>query len=386
MKQIQQKDKPFNVSPTFGTELDNRSFQSRPNYENGGQPKSKIKRLVKRVVLSVVALIVIGVVGFGWDLYSAVSSLTGQRNPFTLISTIFPRPLAETNGRINILIAGYSVGDPHHQGASLTDSIMIASINPKNKTGVLVSVPRDLWVNIPGNGYSKINAAYEYGQRDNFSKPGYFPGGMGLLEEVVSKDFGVNFNYYALINYAALKDAVNAVGGITITIHSTNPKGIYDAYTHLKLPNGRVTLNGQEALNLARARGDNAAGDVSYGLSGSDFERTQHQQQMLVALKDKASQMSSLINPITVIRLVKSVGSNVITNLDVGQMETMYSDTKGISNKNIKEVTINNYNGQDLLSNYSTYQQGYFQEALVPAAGYQDFSAIRQAVHQLMYQ
>ena len=249
MKQIQQKDKPFSVSPTFGTDLETRSAKSRINHEGIIQPKSKIKRLVKRLLLLIAALLVIGVVGFGWDLYSAVSSLTGQKNPFALISTIFPRPLTEINGRVNILIAGYSVGDPNHQGASLTDSIMIASINPKNKTGVLVSVPRDLWVNIPGNGYSKINAAYEYGQRDNFSKPGYFPGGMGLLEEVVSKDFGVSFNYYALINYAALKDAVNAVGGITITIHSTNPKGIYDAYTHLKLtPKSLLTTSSNKPM------------------------------------------------------------------------------------------------------------------------------------------
>ncbi len=386
MAKFEQPDRLPYASPTFGTKFEKKAVNAPLSSGQEKPVKSKSRKFIKRGLLLLSALIILSVLVFGYELYSTAANLTGQHNPFALITTLLPEKLAESNGRVNILLAGYSVGDPHHQGAALTDSIMIVSINPKNKTGVIISVPRDLWVHIPGNGYNRINAAYEYGQSEGFSQPGYFSGGMGLLQEVVSKDFGVNFNYYALINYQAFKDAVNAVGGITITIHSTNPKGIYDAYTHLKLPNGPVTLNGQEALNLARARGDNAAGDVSYGLSGSDFERTQHQQQMLVALKQKASKMSSLINPITVLKLVKSVGNNVKTDFNIGEMETLYSDTKGISTKNIKQVTINNYNGHDLLSNYNTYQGGQLQEVLIPAAGYQDFSAIKQAVHQLIYQ
>lgn len=343
--------------------------------------KGKFKKWIKRALLAIVALVIIAVAIFGWEFYSAAANLTGQHNPIKLFQTIFPQSLAESRGRVNILLAGYSVGDPHHAGAQLTDSIMIVSINPNKNTGTLISVPRDLWVNIPGYGHNKINAAYEYGQINHFNENGYFPAGMGLLEKVVSQNFGVNFNYYALINYAAFKDAVNAVGGITITIHSPDPRGIYDAYTNLKLPNGRVTLNGQEALNLARARGDTAAGDVSYGLPNSDFTRTQHQQQMLVALKDKASQLTSLIDPLTTIRLIKSVGDNVKTDLNIGQMESLYSDTKGISNSNIKQVTINDYKGQNLLTDY--YVDG--QDALVPAAGTYDYSQIKSAVNTLIY-
>ncbi len=365
------------ASPNFGTKLAHKKARLRSSVtaNDATSRQAKIKRWIKRTLFALVSLVVILVLVFGFNFYNAIAKLTGQHNPISLLSTLTPQSLKETHGRVNILLAGYSVGDPHHGGAMLTDSIMIISINPKTKAGAIISVPRDLWVNIPGYGQSKINAAYEYGQRGGFNKKGYFPGGMGLLEKVVEQDFGINFDYYALINYAAFKDAVDAVGGIKIDIQSPDPRGIYDAYTNLKLPNGWVTLNGQEALNLARARGDGP----SYGILNSDFTRTQHQQQMLVALKDKAAKMSSLLDPITVIKLVNAVGNNVITDLSVGQIESLYYDTKSISNNNIKQVTINNYNGQNLITNY--YIDG--QDALVPAAGTFNYSQIQSAVKSL---
>ena len=67
---------------------------------------------------------------------------------------------------------------------------MVVSLNPTNKSAVLISIPRDMWVDIPGFGYQKINAAYEDGQSENFSQAGFDSGGMGLLEEVIQEDFG----------------------------------------------------------------------------------------------------------------------------------------------------------------------------------------------------
>ncbi len=343
---------------------------------------SKTRRYIKRGLLLLLAALVISAGLFVWEVYSAAANLTGIHSPVNLIDTLLPQKLAETNGRVNILLAGYSAGIPSHPGPLLTDSIMIISLNPKNKLASLISVPRDLWVKIPATGYSKINAAYEDGLRENFHQKGYFPGGMGLLQKVVSQVFAIKFNYYALINYAALKDAVNAVGGITVDIQSPDPRGIYDAYTNLKLPNGLDALNGQQALDLARARGDTVAGDVSYGLPDSDFTRTQHQQQMLVALKDKAAKLTSLINPITVLKLVKAVGGNVKTNFNIGQMETLYQDAKVINNKNINQVTLNDYNGKNLIANYYTDNQA----TIIPAAGPFDYSQLQQAVKALLNQ
>ncbi len=365
-------------SPTFGTKFEKVSPPEHTPKPDKPTKKPKRLRRVKRIILSVIALIFIVAVIFGWQLYNSASRLTNEHNPFSLIASLWPRAPAESNGRINILLAGYSADDPNHQGAQLTDSIIIISINPKTKASSLISVPRDLWVYIPGYGQSKINAAYENGI--NFNKPGYFPGGMGLLEQIISRDFGIKFDYYALIDYTALKDAVNAVGGININISAQdtqNPNGLYDPYTHLKLPNGNVHLDGQMALDLARTRGD---GPGSYGIPLSDFTRTMYQQKELVALKDKVVNASTLFNPLTIVKLVNTVGNNVVTNLKIGQMEWLYKYVKGISNGTTNQVTLNDYKGQNLLTNYYIDNQ----DALVPAAGVTDFSAIQAAVNQII--
>jgi LCP family protein required for cell wall assembly len=243
---------------------------------------------------------------------------------------------------------------------------------------VLISIPRDTWVDIPGFGYQKINAAYEDGQSENFSSAGYDNGGMGLLEEVVQQNFGITTDYYGLIDYSAFKDAVNAVGGVTLTINSPDPAGLYDPYTNLNLPNGTLKLDGLQALDLARARGD---GPGSYGFPNGDFDRTQHQQQLLVALKDKASSAGIIANPIKLGDLADAVGNNLKTDMSVGNMESLYLDSKDIGNKNITQLTLNNVNGQDLLTDYYAPDG---EDALIPAAGFDDFSQIQTVIGSLL--
>jgi LCP family protein required for cell wall assembly len=323
--------------------------------------------------------ILIGSGGFlGYKFYEDASKLTGNKDPVALLSALLPAKLNETNGRVNILLAGYSADDPDHQGADLTDSIMIISIDPSTKSAVMISVPRDLYVNIPGFGYSKINAAYEDGQSENYNASGYVNGGMGLLEKVVSQDFGVTFDYDALVNYEAFKDTVNAVGGVTVDIKSDDSNGLYDPNTNLDLPDGNVTLNGQEALNLARARGDGAG---SYGFPDGDFDRTEHQQQLLMALKNKIGTGSLITDPLKITKLADAIGNNIKTDMSLGDMEALYKDTKGISDSNIKQVTLNSYNGTDYLSDY-TSEDG--EDALVPAAGANNYSAIQTVVSNLL--
>jgi LCP family protein required for cell wall assembly len=354
--------------------------QPLPNDTNTNNPKRhfSFKRGIKRTfILVLVCLIAFGSF-MGWELYNNASKLTGDKNPVSLLGDLLPSSLKETNGRVNILLAGYSADDPGHQGADLTDSIMIVSIDTTNKTATLISVPRDLYVNIPGYGYSKINAAYEDGQSESFSESGYASGGMGLLEKTIGTDFGVQFDYEGLINYEAFKDSVNAVGGVSVDIQSDDARGLYDPNTNLNLPNGVVNLNGQEALDLARARGD---GYGSYGFPNGDFNRTQHQQQLLVALKNKISSGSVISNPLKIAKLANGIGNNIKTDMTVGDMETLYEKTKGISDNNIKEVTLNSYDGTDYLTDYETNSG---QDALVPTAGIGNYSQIQELMQNLL--
>ena len=216
----------------------------------------------------------------------------------------------------------------------------------------------------------------------NFNQPGLPSGGMGQLQQIVQTDLGIPIDYEALIDYTAFKDAVNTVGGITVNINSPNPNGIYDAFTHLRLPNGRVNLNGSQALDLARARGDIVAGDVSYGIPNSDFTRTMYQRAMLKALFKKALSVGVLSNPIKISNLVSAFGNNVETNLTLGDAISLIKVTNGFNLNNIHSAAYS-YGGQGaLLSDYTDPVSG--QEALIPSAGLDNFSQLKAYYHQLV--
>ncbi|HEX7368430.1 MAG TPA: LCP family protein [Candidatus Saccharimonadales bacterium] len=341
----------------------------------------KRKRTWKRAALGVLIIVLLigGWVGFKF-LYNFIKVFHG--NPFSALATTPLR--GEDSGRVNILLAGNSSDDPGHQGANLTDSIMVVSIDTRNNTAFMLSIPRDLWVAIPGYDHAKINEAYVDGQQEDFNKSGYFPGGMGLLQEVVQNDFGIKLDYYALIDYGALRDAVNAVGGITVTIHSQDPRGLYDPSTDyatggplVRLSNGVHTLDGEQALDLARARGD-AYG--SYGFPSSDFDRTANQRMMLLALKSKMTSTGVLANPIKLTNLFDAVGKNVHTDFSPSEAHRLYDIGNKVPGNDISSIGLNNADGVNLLSNYTTYTG---ESALVPAAGMDDFSDIQAFVRRL---
>ncbi len=292
----------------------------------------------------------------------------------------------EDQGRVTILLAGNSVDDPGHGGAELTDSIMLISLDTKNNTAYMMSIPRDLWVTYGPTdcsvGYSgKINATYVCGEETKFSEAGYPPGGMGLLAKNIENNFGVDINYYARINYTAFKDAVNAVGGIDVTIKSEDPRGLYDANIAkvdggpLKLTNGPQHLNGQTALNLARARGDT----ISYGFSRSDYTRTEHQRQMLLALKDKALSVGVLSNPAKISSLFDAAGNNVETDFKTSEIRRLYTLSKQISNNNIQSIGL----ADDNVSLVQSFTAPNGTSAVRPVAGVTDFSFIKAYIKRI---
>lgn len=323
-------------------------------------------------------LVFLFLLGIGiWDAVSlsrASQKMFGNGNLLSLLGG----DLAEHSGRTDILLAGYSADDPGHSGADLTDSIMLISLDRSTGKSYILSIPRDLYVDIPGFGYAKINEAYEDGQQESFSESGYAAGGMGLLEKVVTTDFNVPIDYYALIDYAALRDTVNAVGGITINIQSSDPRGIYDPSTDYTstsccaladYPNGPVTLDGKQALNLARARGD-AYG--SYGFDQADFDRTEHQRQMLVALKQKVVHWNVILNPLKTGHLFDGMANNVKTDLSTGNVLPLFNLFN--KSKDIQSYSLRDLNGQNYLTSYGG--------ALIPIAGIDDYSQIQSALSQ----
>jgi LCP family protein required for cell wall assembly len=341
-------------------------------------PKKEKKRrgkrkLFKRAGLVIGVFVLVAGLTIGFKFYRNIANLTGNNNPLSLFSLFHPSHLKNDNGRVNILVAGNSADDAGHDGGDLTDSIMVLSLDTHTHSALMLSIPRDLWVDIPGEGYSKINAAYP-------------DGGMSLLQKTVENNLDIPIHYQVLVNYTAFRDLVDAVGGITITIKSSDPRGIYDPsldYTSryccalAKYPNGKVSLDGKQALNLARARGD-AYG--SYGFPQSDFDRTEHQRQMIMAIKDKVVSTNLITSPLEVSKLADAVGKNVRTNLQVNDLQSLYYYSKDISDSNIQSASINELGGKQLLMSFTTSSG---QSALVPAAGVDDFSDIQAQIKKL---
>lgn len=329
----------------------------------------KPKKPLPRRILSYTLLVVLSLfIGIGvWDAVNLSRATTKTFGSGNFLSLLAPHAIKEQNGRTNILLVGYSLDDPGHPGAVLTDSIILLSLSTTNHTGYMLSIPRDLYVRIPGYGYGKINEAY----RD---------GGMSTLAGIVSDKFNSPIDYTVLINYAAVRDTVNALGGVNVNIKSPDPRGLLDTNISLadggplKLSNGLHKLDGQTALNLARARGD-AYG--SYGFPQADFDRTEHQRQILLAIKEKVS-LWLILNPLKNGRLLSAVGQNTITDVKVHEARPLFSLLNRANPASLKSYSLRNLNGKNYLVDYLTPTG---ESALVPTAGLNDYTQIDAAVN-----
>lgn len=343
------------------------------------------KQAIVRSAIAAFALVLLVGGWLGWKGLTAVNKVF-HGNVFSDAHALFSNAKlkGEDKGRVNILLAGDSADDPNHGGAELTDSIMILSIDTQHHTGFMLSIPRDLWISIPGWSHQKINAANDV---TNFNQAGYPKGGMGQLEQIIQTDLGIPINYYTLVNYTALKDVVNTLGGVSVNIQSSDPRGLYDPNISkadsgpLLLKNGLQTLDGQTALNLARARGDPTYdGRVEYGFPNSDFDRTQHQRQLIVAIEQRASSAGVVANPLKVSRLFSAIGNNIATDFTVPEVLRAAQLTKGLDISRLQSLSLSSTGSSPLLRNYMTPGG---QLALIPSAGIDNFGQIQQYYAQL---
>lgn len=207
--------------------------------------------------------------------------------------------------RVNILLLG--VGDANHAGAGLSDTMMVASIDTKAKTVAMLGIPRDLYVPIPGYGYDKINAAHAYG-------------GPELSKKVVGTVLDVPIHYYARLDFTGFKKIVDTMGGVTIDV----PNDLYDSeYPCDRDPRyvcgfsvraGVQTMNGATALRYVRCRKGNC---------GDDFGRSMRQEQVLVALRERALAASTLTNPMKLAAMIDTLGAHTQTDLQTEELQNL---------------------------------------------------------------
>jgi polyisoprenyl-teichoic acid--peptidoglycan teichoic acid transferase len=196
--------------------------------------------------------------------------------------------------RINILLMGY--GGSGHDGAYLTDSLVIMSLLPQSHHTTLISVPRDLWVQNPaGSGYySKINAVYTVASNDNADQ---IKGGNAVAQEV-STITGLTVNYWMTINFAGFKDFIDAIGGVDVNVpdafNACYPKNddasVDPSWIKVQFDKGLQHMDGATAIEYARAREPlEVCGLGTSENQGelSDFGRSQRQQLIMKAALTK---------------------------------------------------------------------------------------------------
>ena len=228
--------------------------------------------------------------------------------------------------RVNVLIMGIDARSPDVR-APLTDTMILFTIDPVSNTAGMISIPRDLWVKIPGSDYGKINTAYSIGE--SFQLPG---GGPGLAVRTVEDLLGVPIQYYAQINFEAFVSFIDNIDGVKVTIPERIQLDIVNTDRSYWLDPGTYTLPGDLALAYVRNR----------STSGGDFDRAQRQQQVIMAIRDRVlsfNMMPTLIAKAP--QLYADLSSGIRTNLTLDQALSLAQKALSIPRDQILSRAIN---------------------------------------------
>lgn len=346
--------------------------------------KSRARRIVKwTIIVFIIAFLSVA----GWIAYRTLSAGSSIFKG-NLLGLIQSQPLKQdSNGLSNILILGTSEDDPGHPGGFLTDSMMIVSIDQKNKTVNMVSVPRDLYVKYGmacnSGTEGKINEYFSCVNSD-MSNAAAEQERLTKTQQFVGKIFGIDIQYGVHVNNTVIKEAVDAVGGVDVNIQGSNgAPGILDRNFDwrcqykcflVKYSNGINRLNGERALYLAMARGDVAP---TYGLANSNFDREKNQQKIIIALKQKAASTGTLTDVSKVTKLIDALGKNLRTNVDTSEIRTLMQLGVDIKSQDIKTISL--YDGDNAVVTSGNYRGA---SVVMPSAGIFNYSDLRAFVRQ----
>jgi polyisoprenyl-teichoic acid--peptidoglycan teichoic acid transferase len=232
-------------------------------------------------------------------------------------------------GRVTILLLGLDYRDWEAGSEySRSDTMIILTLDPLSKTAGILSIPRDMWVAIPGFQHEKINTAYFLG--DAYKLPG---GGPGLAVKTVEQFLGVPINYYAQIDFGAFVKFIDELGGVKINVPEPITIDLLGAgsATKKKLQPGVQILPGEWALAYARNR----------YTPGGDFDRARRQQQVIMAIRDRVLSLNMLPTLIAKANILyQQLASGVHTNLTLDQVGKLALLASQVPDQNIKRGVI----------------------------------------------
>jgi polyisoprenyl-teichoic acid--peptidoglycan teichoic acid transferase len=334
-----------NVTESFGSsEIDDTKkhrFNRSKRVKREKNKKISFQKIAKGFAIVFVALI-IGVSSlFAYGYIKARNIFKGDgEGAAALQQDVDPAKLnGEGDGRVNILLLGK--GGEGETAPDLTDTLLLASIDPVQNEAALVSVPRDMYVKNQ-SGYSmKINAIYSTAKQARLANgsdstqdlQAAEDAGLNAIKNSVSEVLGVPVHYYVMVDFKAFEDAINTVGGINVDVKEP----LYDQSVAwllggnpLVAGEGLQTFDGKRALLYARSR---------KGSSRGDFDRTARQQEIIVALQNKVMSLGTFSNPFKVAELLGSFGNRVRTDLNgLSEIKRLYEIGQQIGSDRIANV------------------------------------------------
>lgn len=337
---------------------------------------SRRRRIWKRFIWGTLILIFGVAVWVGVTGALALKNITAKNTSeapsfFKFGSNIDPNDLmGEGDSRINILLLGVD------SAAGLTDSIQVASIDPINHRIAMLSIPRDLYVTNPAkNRKTRINEIYrDSTKRCTKPTPSCDPNidyGAEALEELLNNILGIKVSYFAKVDFDGLKKIVDTLGGIQVYVDKplsdpAFPNRTYTGFEPFSIGAGLQTMNGETALRYARCRGGNC---------GGDFGRARRQQQVVLALKEKVTQLNVVANPQRLTSIITAVGNGLRTDLTIDQISQLYKLIQDANTSTINSAVLDN--GNDGVLKNTTSGGAYL---LIPKKGENDWSEVREYV------
>jgi LCP family protein required for cell wall assembly len=287
-----------------------------------GKPRRRRRRNILIAIGLFVVLVAGGLTGLFFQRQSALD------HNIERIPQAFPtganRPAAAPEGVENWLLIGSDTRATGRRpgqtsvGSQRSDTIMLVHLPKDRKAAYMVSIPRDSWVNIPGHGQAKINAAFSWG-------------GSALLIDTIEKLTNVRIDHFAILDFEGMKTMTDALGGVDVRVSRT----VTDTRHGETWKEGVNHLDGERALAFVRQR---------YGLTGGDFDRIKRQQAFLKALANKAVSKGTLTNPLKLNAFLDALTKSVSVDdtVKIGDLRSLAFGSRNMRPSDIAFMTAPN--------------------------------------------
>lgn len=346
------------------------------NKNKFGKKRQKVFTKKRAIFLVVVAVALFSALRFP----SSIRSLLAPVSVFSQI--INPQNLDQTDGRTNILALGVDRrSNAGYVSGTLTDTIMIASLDSKKKDVTIISIPRDLYVKMDDYTSGKINSAYAFG-------------GVELTQRMVEEVLGIPIHYFAIVDFESFEEAIDILGGVEVDVEKAFDDYTYPIfgkeldlcdgdpeyncrYKHLHFDAGLQHMDGETALAFARSR-------HAEGSEGSDFARIKRQQKVALAAKDKALTLQTLTNPGKLRELYDLFSDSIETNVGFKEVERFYQLSRSFEGGQVNSYLLDgSWDNEEALLHTPEKELYGGAYVLVPKAG--NYSEIHYFVQKLLF-